>query len=141
MAVHVGHSTGGGEVARYMGRHGTKRPWAKACANRRHIYRPLDAEELPAIPAACRSASSMASEPGVLAGPFRSSLRILALPFYGYNRPGVKALGGEWRESFWLQGMMAGIPCGLLLHQGVFRNGSKPKTLQRMDIPNADHSR
>jgi non-heme chloroperoxidase len=39
----------------------------------------------------------------------------LSMPFYGYNRPGAKASEGV-RESFWLQGMMAGFPGRVLLH-------------------------
>ena len=48
----------------------------------------------------------------------------LSLPFYGYNnRPEAKISQGV-RESFWLQGMMAGFPASLLLHQGVL--GDRP---------------
>ena len=51
----------------------------------------------------------------------RSSSRISALPFYGANRPGAKVSQGL-RDSFWLQGMMAGHKAVVRLHQGVFRN-------------------
>src|SRR5579863_9243528 len=103
-AVHVGHSTGGGEVARYIGRHGSKRV-AKAVL-------------IGAVPPLMlKTAANPGGLPievfdqiraGVLAD--RSQFfKDLTLPFYGYNRPGAKISEGV-RESFWLQSMMAGLP-------------------------------
>jgi non-heme chloroperoxidase len=103
-AVHVGHSTGGGEVARYIGRHGTKRV-AKAVL-------------IGAVPPVMvKSASNPGGTPIEAFDQIRSSVladrsqfwRDLSLPFYGYNRPGAK-VSERVRESFWLQGMMAGMP-------------------------------
>ena len=115
-AIHVGHSTGGGEVARYIGRHGTKRV-AKAVL-------------IGAVPPLMlKTAANPGGLPikafddiraGVLAD--RSKFwRDLSMPFYGYNRPGAVVSEGV-RESFWLQGMMAGLPACILLHQGVLRD-------------------
>ena len=103
-AIHVGHSTGGGEVTRYIGRHGTRRV-AKAVL-------------IGAVPPLMlKTANNPAGTPmeafdqiraGVIAD--RSQFfKDLTLPFYGYNRPGAKVSEGV-RNSFWLQGMMAGFP-------------------------------
>jgi len=102
-AVHVGHSTGGGEVARYIGRHGTKRV-AKAAL----------------IGAITPLMLRTAANPGGLSidvfDGLRSSVHAdrsqffkdLSVPFYGANRPGAKVSQGL-RDSFWLQGMQAGF--------------------------------
>src|SRR5712692_7407462 len=99
-AVHVGHSTGGGEVARYIGRHGTKRV-AKAVL-------------IGAVPPVMvRSASNPGGTPIEAFDQIRTSVladrsqfwKDLSMPFYGYNRAGAKVSEGV-RESFWLQGMM-----------------------------------
>ena len=84
-AIHVGHSTGGGEVARYIGRHGTKRV-AKAVL-------------IGAVPPLMlKTAANPGGSPieafdqiraGVVAD--RSQFwKDLSMPFYGYNRPGAK---------------------------------------------------
>jgi non-heme chloroperoxidase len=102
-AILVGHSTGGGEVARYMGRHGTKRV-AKAVL-------------IGAVtPLMLRTAANPGGLPmeafdqiraGVLAD--RSQFfKDLTTPFYGANRPDAKVSQGL-RDSFWLQGMQAGL--------------------------------
>jgi non-heme chloroperoxidase len=101
-AIHVGHSTGGGEVARYIGRHGTKRV-AKAVL-------------IGAVtPLMLKTASNPGGLPmdvfdGIRAGVIgdRSQFfKDLSGPFYGANRPGAKVSQGL-RDSFWLQGMAAG---------------------------------
>ena len=102
--VHVGHSTGGGEVVRYIGRHGTKRV-AKAVL-------------IGAVPPVMlRGVNNPGGLPMELFDQLRTSVLAdrsqfwndLSMPFYGYNRPGAKISEGV-RESFWLQGMMAGMP-------------------------------
>ena len=104
-AIHVGHSTGGGEVARYIGRHGTKRV-AKAVLI--GAVPPLMLKTRRQSRRHCRSRCSTRLRAGVLAD--RSQFwKDLSMPFYGYNRPGAKVSEGV-RESFWLQGMMAGFP-------------------------------
>jgi non-heme chloroperoxidase len=102
-AVHIGHSTGGGEVARYLGRYGTKRV-AKAVL-------------IGAVPPIMlKTAANPGGLPleafdqiraGVLAD--RSQFfQDLSAPFYGANREGAKVSQGL-RDSFWLQGMQAGF--------------------------------
>jgi non-heme chloroperoxidase len=99
----VGHSTGGGEVTRYMGRHGTARV-AKAVL-------------LGAVPPLMLKTASnpeglpIAAFDAIRKGTFddRSQFfKDLTMPFYGYNRPDAKISEGV-REGFWLQGMMGGL--------------------------------
>ena len=102
-AVHVGHSTGGGEVARYIGRHGSKRV-AKAVL-------------IGAVPPLMLKTEG---NPGGLPIEVFDGLRAnfladrsqffkeLTAPFYGANREGSKASQGL-RDSFWLQGMLGGV--------------------------------
>ena len=127
-AVHVGHSTGGGEVTRYIGRHGTKRV-AKAVL-------------IGAIPPVMlKSAANPGGTPieafdGIRAGVLadRSQYwRELSLPFYGYNRPGAKISEGV-RESFWLQGMMAGLPASYFCVK-AFSETDLTEDLKRFDVP------
>ena len=127
-AVHVGHSTGGGEVARYIGRHGTKRV-AKAVL-------------IGAVPPLMvRTAANPGGLPidvfdgirkGVLSD--RSQFfKDLTMPFYGYNRPGAKVSEGV-RESFWLQGMMAGMPASYFCIK-AFSETDQTEDLKRIDKP------
>ena len=114
-AIHVGHSTGGGEVARYIGRHGTKRV-AKAVLI--GAVPPLMLKTT-ANPGGLPMEAFDRIRAGVVAD--RSQFfKELTLPFYGYNRPAAKVSEGV-RDSFWLQGMMAGFR-RLLLHQGILRD-------------------
>ena len=94
-AIHVGHSTGGGEVARYLGRHGTKRV-AKAVL-------------IGAVPPVMLKSDSQSGRPadrGVRRHPRRrrrqprrSSTWTSRMPFYGYNRPGAKVSEGIRRTG------------------------------------------
>jgi non-heme chloroperoxidase len=103
-AVHVGHSTGGGEVARYIGKYGGKRVAGAALVS---AITPLMLKT-PANPEGTPIEAFDQIRAGVLAD--RSQyFKDLAIPFYGANRPGSKVSEGL-RESFWLQGMMAGLP-------------------------------
>jgi non-heme chloroperoxidase len=127
-AIHVGHSTGGGEVTRYVGRHGTKRV-AKAVL-------------IGAIPPLMlKTRSNPGGLPievfdqiraGVLAD--RSQFfKDLSAPFYGANRPGAKVSQGL-RDSFWMQGMLAG-------HKAVydcikaFSETDLTEDLKQIDVP------
>ncbi len=102
-AIHVGHSTGGGEVARYIGRHGTKRV-AKAVLISAVPPIMLKTE---ADPGGLPIEVFDQIRAGVLAD--RSQFfKHLATPFYGANRPGSKVSQGM-RDFFWLQGMMGGL--------------------------------
>jgi non-heme chloroperoxidase len=102
-AIHVGHSTGGGEVARYIGRHGTSRV-AKAVLVGAVPPLMLKTE---ANPGGLLIEVFDEIRANVLAD--RSQFfKDLTVPFYGANRPGAKVSQGL-RDSFWLQGMQAGL--------------------------------
>ena len=127
-AVHVGHSTGGGEVARYIGRHGTKRV-AKAVLI--GAITPLMLKT-PANPGGLPIEVFDGIRTNVLAD--RSQFwKDLSLPFYGYNRPGAKVSEGV-RESFWLQGMMCGFP-GAYFCIKAFSETDLTEDLKKMDVP------
>jgi non-heme chloroperoxidase len=127
-AIHVGHSTGGGEVARYIGRHGTKRV-AKAVL-------------ISAIPPLMLKT---AANPGGLSLDVFDGLRAgvqadrsqffkdLSMPFYGYNRPGARVSEGV-RNSFWLQGMMAGFPASYFCIK-AFSETDTTEDLRKFDVP------
>jgi non-heme chloroperoxidase len=102
-AIHVGHSTGGGEVARYIGRHGTSRV-AKAVLI--GAVTPLMVKTA-ANPGGLPIETFDAMRAGVLAD--RSQFfKDLSGPFYGANRPG-STVSQALRDSFWMQGMQAGF--------------------------------
>jgi non-heme chloroperoxidase len=127
-AIHVGHSTGGGEVARYIGRHGTKRV-AKAVLI--GAVPPLMLKT-PANPDGTPIEAFDQIRAGVLAD--RSQFfKDLTLPFYGYNRPGAKVSEGV-RESFWLQGMMAGFPASYFCIK-AFSETDLTDDLKKIDVP------
>jgi len=127
-AIHVGHSTGGGEVTRYIGRHGTKRV-AKAVL-------------IGAIPPLMlRTAANPGGLPidvfdGLRAGVVADRSQFwkdLSLPFYGYNRPGAKISEGV-RECFWHQGMMAGFPASYFCIK-AFSETDQTADLKKIDVP------
>ncbi len=127
-AIHVGHSTGGGEVTRYIGRHGTKRV-AKAVLIGAIPPLMLKTEANP-------GGLPMEVFDGIRAGVLADRSQFfkdLSLPFYGYNRPGAKESQGV-RDSFWLQGMMAG-------HKNahdcikVFSETDHTEDLKKFDVP------
>ncbi len=127
-AIHVGHSTGGGEVARYIGRYGTKRV-AKAVL-------------IGAVPPLMLKTEK---NPGGLPMKVFDDIRAnvvadrsqffkdLTMPFYGYNRPGAKISEGV-RESFWLQGMMCGFP-GAYFCVKAFSETDLTEDLKKFDVP------
>ena len=127
-AIHVGHSTGGGEVARYIGRHGTKR-----------VAKVVLIGAVP--PLMLKTAANPGGLPidvfdsirkGVLSD--RSQFfKDLTMPFYGYNRPGAKVSEGV-RESFWLQGMMAGMPASYFCIK-AFSETDQTEDLKKIDKP------
>lgn len=127
-AIHVGHSTGGGEVARYIGRHGTKRV-AKAVLI--GAVTPLMLKT-PDNPDGTPMEAFDEIRAAVLAD--RSQFfKDLTLPFYGYNRPGAKVSEGV-RESFWMQGMMAGLPAAYFCVK-AFSETDLTEDLKQFDIP------
>jgi non-heme chloroperoxidase len=127
-AVHVGHSTGGGEVARFIGRHGTSRV-AKAVL-------------IGAVPPLMlKTKNNPLGTPIEVFDQLRASVHAdrsqfwkdLSLPFYGYNRPGAKVSEGV-RESFWLQGMMAGMPASYFCIK-AFSETDQTEDLKKFDVP------
>jgi non-heme chloroperoxidase len=127
-AIHVGHSTGGGEVARYIGRHGTKRV-AKAVLI--GAIPPLMLKT-PANPGGTPIEAFDQIRAAVVAD--RSQFwKDLSMPFYGYNRPGAKVSDGV-RESFWLQGMMCGFP-GAYFCVKAFSETDLTEDLKKIDVP------
>jgi non-heme chloroperoxidase len=127
-AIHVGHSTGGGEVARYIGRHGTKRV-AKAVLI--SAIAPLMLKT-PANPAGLPIEVFDQLRAGVVSD--RSQFfKDLSMPFYGYNRPGAKMSEGV-RDSFWLQGMMAGFPAAYFCIK-AFSETDTTEDLKKFDVP------
>jgi non-heme chloroperoxidase len=127
-AIHVGHSTGGGEVARYIGRHGTKRV-AKAVLI--SAVPPLMLKT-PANPAGSPIEVFDQLRAGVQAD--RSQFfKDLSLPFYGYNRKGAKVSEGV-RESFWLQSMVASFPAAYFCIK-AFSETDQTEDLKKFDVP------
>jgi non-heme chloroperoxidase len=127
-AIHVGHSTGGGEVARYIGRHGTKRVGKAVLIS---AVPPLMVKT-PANPGGLPMDAFDQIRASVLSD--RSQFwKDLSAPFYGANRPGAKVSQGL-RDSFWLQGMLAG-------HKAVydcikaFSETDFTEDLKKFDVP------
>src|SRR6202790_86351 len=127
-AVHVGHSTGGGEVARYIGRHGTKR-----------VAKAVLISAIP--PLMLKTPANPGGLPMEVFDQIRTGVQSdraqffmdLSMPFYGFNRPGAKVSQGL-RDSFWLQGMLAG-------HKAVydcikaFSETDLTEDLKKFDVP------
>jgi len=127
-AIHVGHSTGGGELARYIGRHGTGRV-AKAVLI--GAIPPLMLKT-PANPNGTPIQAFDEIRAGVVQD--RSQFfKDLSLPFYGYNRPGAKVSEGV-RNSFWLQSMMAGMPACYFCIK-AFSETDTTEDLKKFDVP------
>ena len=102
-AIHVGHSTGGGEVVRYLARHGESR-----------VAKGVMISAVP--PLMVKTAVNPGGLPKEVFDGFQTQLAanrsqfyrdIAAGPFYGYNRPGAKASQAVI-ENWWRQGMMGG---------------------------------
>jgi non-heme chloroperoxidase len=127
-AIHVGHSTGGGEVARYIGRHGTKR-----------VAKAVLISAVP--PLMLKTAANPDGLPieafdqiraGVLAD--RSQFfQDLTTPFYGANRSGAKVSQGL-RDDFWRQGMQAGFK-GVFDCIKAFSETDFTDDLKKFDVP------
>ena len=127
-AVHVGHSTGGGEVVRYLGRHGSKRVSKIVLIG---AVPPLMLKT-PANPGGLPIEVFDQIREGVLRD--RSQFfKDLSLPFYGYNRPGAKVSEGV-QNFFWLQGMMAGMPASYFCIK-AFSETDLIEDLKKVDVP------
>ena len=127
-AVHVGHSTGGGEVARYIGRHGTKRVDKAVLIS---AVPPLMVKT-PANPAGLPIDAFNQVRAAVLADRAQF-FKDLSVPFYGANRPGAKVSQGL-RDSFWLQGMLCGLQ-GAYECIKAFSETDFTEDLKKFDIP------
>jgi non-heme chloroperoxidase len=127
-AVHVGHSTGGGEVARYIGRHGTKR-----------VAKAVLVGAIP--PLMLKTAANPGGLPidvfdGIRAGVANDRSQFykdLSIPFYGANRPGSKVSQGQ-RDQFWLQSMQVGIKAAYDCIK-AFSETDLTEDLKRIDVP------
>jgi non-heme chloroperoxidase len=127
-AIHVGHSTGGGEVARYIARHGTKR-----------VAKAVLISSVP--PLMLKTPGNPGGLPISVFDGLRASVvadrsqfwKELSMPFYGYNRSGAKVSEGV-RSSFWLQGMMAGFPAAYFCIK-AFSETDQTEDLKKIDVP------
>jgi non-heme chloroperoxidase len=128
-AVHVGHSTGGGEVARYLGRHGTDRAAAGVLIG-----------AVP--PVMVKKDSNPEGLPIEVFDGFRAALLadraqmfkdVPTGPFYGFNRPGAKVSQGLI-DKWWLQGMLGGVKA----HYDCIKAFSETdftEDLKKIDVP------
>jgi non-heme chloroperoxidase len=127
-AIHVGHSTGGGEVARYIGRHGTKR-----------VGMAVLISSVP--PLMLKTDKNPAGAPIEVFDDLRAQYvknrpqfyKDITLPFYGYNRPGAKISEGI-REKWWLQGMLGGMKAGYDCIK-AFSETDFTEDLKKFDVP------
>ena len=127
-AIMVGHSTGGGEVARYIGRHGSKRVAKTVLISS-------------VVPAMLKSEKNPGGLPvdvfdGIRAGVAADRSQFykdLTLPFFGYNRPGAKISEGI-QANFWFQGMQGGIK-GQYDCIKAFSETDFTDDLKKIDVP------
>jgi non-heme chloroperoxidase len=127
-AIHVGHSTGGGEVTRYIGRHGTGR-----------VAKAVLISAVP--PLMLKTEGNPGGTPMEVFDQIRAGMqadrsqyfRDFSLPFYGYNRPGAKVSQGV-RDSLWLQTMMGGFKAAYDCVR-AFSETDFTEDLKRFDVP------
>jgi len=127
-AVHVGHSTGGGEVARYIGRHGTKR-----------VKKAVLIGAIP--PLMLKTPTNPGGLPIDVFDQIRASVQSdrsqffkdLSAPFYGANRPGSKVSQGL-RDSFWMQAMMCSLNAAYECIK-AFSETDLTEDLKKFDVP------
>lgn len=127
-AIHVGHSTGGGEVARYIGRHGTKR-----------VAKAVLISAVP--PLMVKTPANPAGQPIEAFDQLRTAVQSdraqffqdLSIPFYGANREGAKVSDGL-RHSFWQQGMQAGFKAAYDCIK-AFSETDFTEDLKKFDVP------
>jgi non-heme chloroperoxidase len=128
-ATIVGHSTGGGEVAHYIGRHGSKRV-AKAVLVSAVTPWMVKAEGNPGgVPIEVLDGVRN----GMLADRSQFFKDFAGGPFFGYNRPGAKASQGII-DSWWLQGMMGGFK-NLYECVKAFSETNLTEDLKKFDVP------
>jgi len=128
-AIHVGHSTGGGEVARYIGRHGSKRvgmavlisavPPLMLKTEKNPLGAPIEVFD-------GLRAAYVANRPQFYMD--------ITLPFYGYNRPGDAKISEGIRQKWWLQGMLGGMKAGYDCIK-AFSETDFTEDLKKFDVP------
>jgi non-heme chloroperoxidase len=128
-AIHIGHSTGGGEVARYVARHGQGR-----------VAKAVLVSAIP--PVMLKSEKNPGGLPIEVFDDLRKQLAanraqfyrdVPAGPFYGFNRPGVQAIEGVV-NNWWRQGMMGGA----IAHYeciAAFSETDHTSDLEKIDVP------
>ena len=127
-AIHIGHSTGGGEVARYIGRHGTERV-AKAVLVGAVPPGMLKTEKNPeGVPI-----EAFDQIRAGVKGDRSQFYKDLSLPFYGANRPGSTVSQGV-RDAFWLLSMQAGFPAAYECIK-AFSESEFSDDLKKFDVP------
>jgi non-heme chloroperoxidase len=127
-AIHIGHSTGGGEVARYIGRHGTERV-AKAV---------LVGAVPPGMLKTAKNPDGVPIEEfdkirAGVKGDRSQFWKDLSFPFYGANRPGSTVSEGV-RDAFWLMSMQAGFPASYDCIK-AFSESEFTDDLGKFDVP------
>ena len=126
-AIHVGHSTGGGEVARYIGRHGTSR-----------VAKAVLISAVP--PLMMKTDANPAGSPIEVFDEIRKGVQTdrsqyfkdLSAPFYGANHGAQVSQG--LRDSFWLQGMLCGFPAAYECIK-AFSETDLTEDLKKFDVP------
>jgi non-heme chloroperoxidase len=126
--IHVGHSTGGGEVARYLGRHGSSR-----------VSKAVLISAVP--PIMLKTDANPGGLPMAAFDQLRAAVQAdrsqffkdLSAPFYGANREGAKVSQGL-RDSFWMQGMLAGIKACYDCIK-AFSETDFTEDLKKIDVP------
>jgi non-heme chloroperoxidase len=127
-AIHIGHSTGGGEVARYIGRHGTRR-----------VAKAVLVDAVP--PGLVKTAKNPDGIPIDVFDKIRAGLKAdrsqfwkdFSIPFYGANRPGAKVSQGVL-DAFWLMSMQAGFVAAYECVK-AFSETDFTEDLKKFDIP------
>ena len=128
-AVHIGHSTGGGEVARYVAQHGKGR-----------VAKAVLLEAIP--PVMVKKESNPGGTPievfdgyraGLAANRAQLYLDVPTGPFYGFNRPGAKVSEGLIR-NWWRQGMMGSVKAGYECIK-AFSETDFTEDLKAIDVP------
>jgi non-heme chloroperoxidase len=127
-AIHVGHSTGGGEVARYLGRHGTK-----------NVKKAVLISAVP--PLMLKTPANPTGTPIEAFDGIRTAVQAdrsqffedLSAAFYGFNRPNAKVSQGL-RDSFWMQGMQCGLKAAYDCVK-AFSETDFTEDLKKFDVP------
>ena len=127
-AIHVGHSTGGGEVTRYIGRHGTER-----------VAKIVLISAVP--PLLQKTEANPNGLPIEVIDQFRASIQAdrhqfmtdFRVPFFGFNRPGAKVSQGLM-DSFLLQSMLASLPATYECIK-AFAQTDFTDDLKKFDVP------